>query len=140
MSECSGNDDPYIVCVGTYSEFTSAVGVYKKKVITSHIGQLVFSALATLMAIYYTYDLDYHSSVKQVLQFLQEKVIQHPLSTKLRPSTTYTNLYRAVNCIEQQNLLEKEQSQEQSPVQQSQDLAADDIIEADDDTQAFFDF
>ena len=111
LDENSDNEDPYVICVGTISSFTSAVGVCKKKVITAPIGQMVFSVLVTLMAIYYTYDLDYHSPVKQVLHFVQEKVIQHPLSTKTRPTTAYTNLYRAVNCIEQRNDLEKETQQ-----------------------------
>lgn len=101
-----------MICVGTISSYSSAVGVCKKKVITSPIGQMTFSALITLMAIYYTYDLEYNSSVKQVLHFLQEKVIQHPLS-KTKATTAYTNLYRAVSCIEQRNELAKETQQDQ---------------------------
>ena len=136
MKENAANDDPYIVCVGSIDAFTSAVGVCKNKVITNNIGQLVFSALATLLAIYYTYDLDYHSAVKQVFQFLQEKVIQHPISTKSRPSTAYTNLYRAVNCIEQHKLLEKEQGD----LSQDQTASADEDLIETEDTQAVFDF
>ena len=103
------NDSPYIVCVGTVTDFKTAVGVYKKNIITAGTGQLVFSALITLMAVYFAYNLEFGSFTKQVLQLLQEQLLKHPLASKTRLSTAYMNMFRAITCIAQQN---RNQSQE----------------------------
>lgn len=95
------NTHPFILCVGSPTNITFAVAVCNQKVITTHIGQLVFSALVVLLAVHYTYNLAYNPQTQQVLVFLQEKLVGDRLPTSRKMSTTYANLFRAVDCLEQ---------------------------------------
>lgn len=122
LKENGDNSHPYIICIGTISAFTSAVAVCNNKVITGEIGQFVFSAMITLLAIHYTFELTYNPSTQQVLEFLQEKLIGDRLPAKKKTSTAYSNIFRAVNCIELS--LDEEQYDPAN----------------DDDTQEMFDF
>jgi hypothetical protein len=106
LKENSDNVHPYIVFVGTISSFSSAVAVCNKKVITTEIGNWVISAILTLLAIHYTYELIYPPAVQQVLEFLQEKLLADPIPGK-KTSTAYSNLFRVVNCL-MQRLVEEE--------------------------------
>ena len=91
LKENSDNTHHYIICTGEIATFTSAVAVCNKKVITENIGQLVFSAFVTLLAIYFAYELDFNSNLKQMLEFLQEKLLGQNLSLK-KTSTAYLKL------------------------------------------------
>ena len=61
----------------------------------------MFSALVVLLAVHYTYNLAYNPQTQQVLEFLQEKLVGDRLPTSRKMSTTYANLFRAVDCLEQ---------------------------------------
>ena len=106
LKENADNVHPYIIFVGTIASFSSAVAVCNKKVITFEIGNWVISAVLTLLAIHYTYELTYPPAVQQVLEFLQEKLLADPLPGK-KTSTAYSNLFRVVNCLQQR--LEEEE-------------------------------
>ena len=107
------------------------MAVCNNKVITSEIGQLVFSSIITLLAIHYTFELKYNPATQQVLEFFQEKLICDRLSAKKKISTAYSNILRAVNCIEQ-NLGEGQNNDDIS----NED--ADNIMT--DETQEYIDF
>lgn len=102
-----------------------------KKVVTEEIGQLLISAIIVLLSIHFAYDLAYNPACKQVLEFLQEKLLGARLDSSRKTTTSYSNLYRAVNCIEQKL----------KDARPAQDDSARDSLDADDDeTQAFNDF
>jgi hypothetical protein len=107
LKKNSDNTHPYIILLGSHTEFTSAVGVCGKKVITSEIGQFILSAILTLLAISYAYDLSYNPSVQQVLEFIQEMVIGDSLPSTRKVSTAFSNLCRAINCIQQKMACEE---------------------------------
>ena len=94
------NLHPYVACVGSPSVFSSAVVVCNKKVITEEIGTLVTSTLLVLLAVHYAYELSFNPECKSVMEFLQEKLLGDRLSSR-KMSTSYSNLFRAVHCIEQ---------------------------------------
>ena len=80
--------------------FTSSVVVCNKKVISVEIGHFIFSSLLTLLAVHFTYTLSYNPVSQQVLEFLQEKVLGDRLPPSRKTSMAYSNLYRAVSCLE----------------------------------------
>ena len=123
MHKNTDNTNPFIVIIGTSSSFSSAVGICNKKVITRDIGQFVFSCILTLMAIFYSYELLYHPSTHEVLEFLQEKILG---DCPKKVSCNLSNLVRAVTCIEQKMDEEFENM--------------DNEIESDDETQLASDF
>ena len=127
LKKNAGNTHPHVICVGDHSTIFSSVAVCDKCVITSEIGHFVFSAILTLIAISYTYSFSYNPITQQVLEFLQEVVGDCLLSTKWL-SVAFTNLSRAITCIEQRRSEdEHEEGEEQS--EQSEDA-----------TQAYCDF
>ena len=128
LKKNAGNTHPYVICVGDHSTISSSVAVCDKCVITSEISHFVFSAILTLIAISYTYSLSYNPITQQVLEFLQEKVVGDCLLSTKRLSVAFTNLSRAITCIEQtRSEDEQEEGEEQS--EQSEDA-----------TQAYCDF
>ena len=108
LKKNADNTHPYIVCIGDHSEFSSSVAICNKKVITSEIGHYVFSAVLTVLAISYGYDLSYHPMLKQVLEFIQEQVIGDHLPPSRKTSTAFSNLSRAIGCIQQQMEISEE--------------------------------
>ena len=52
------------------------------------------------MAIHYMYELAYNPISQNVLQFFQEKLLGDRLPSSKKISAAYSNLYRAVDCIE----------------------------------------
>lgn len=50
---------------------------------------------------HYTYDLSYNPLTVQVLEFVQEKLTGDRLPDSKKVSAAYSNLYRAIDCIEQ---------------------------------------
>lgn len=102
-----------MVCIGDHgTAITSSVAICNKKVITSEIGHYVFSAILTLLAISYTYNLAYNPMTQQVLEFLQEKVVGDCLPASRKISTAFSNLSRAISCIEQKMAEELAKSNE----------------------------
>lgn len=86
LKENSDNTHPYIICTGDIAAFSSAVAVCNKKVITDNIGQLIFSAFVTLLAIYFAYELDFNPNLKHLNFFkkscfvkicLRKRQVQH---------------------------------------------------------------
>ena len=94
MQKNKDNTHPWILCIGTPSSISSAVLVCHRKVITIEIGETVFSALLTLLAIHYTYELQYNPLVQQPLEFLQEKLLGDHLPTSRKISVQLTVLSR----------------------------------------------
>lgn len=109
LKKNSKNTSPYAVCVGTPLAFSTAVIVCNKKVITEECGTLVLSALLTLLAVHYAYELSFNPACQSVLEFLQEKFLGDSLPNR-KMSTNYCNLFRAVNCIE--NKLKEESTED----------------------------
>ena len=68
---------------------TSSVVVCNNKVITNETGQLVFSALLTLVPVHYAYDIAYNPITQQVLEFFQEKVLSNSLERSLLLTPTF---------------------------------------------------
>ena len=104
--------------------------VCNKKVITEEIGQLVISAIIVLLSIHFTYDLAYYPASRQVLEFLQEKLLGARLDSSRKTTTAYSNLYRAVSCIEQKF---KDGHEDSTNTSHSNSFSVDE-------TQAFCDF
>ena len=48
--------------------------VFRKKTITTEIGQILITAVGALIAVYHVYRWEFNSDVKEVLNFLQEKL------------------------------------------------------------------
>ena len=94
------NTFPYAVCVGTPESVQTLVIVCNKKVLTDEIGNLLISAILVLLAVHYAYELSFNPVCQSVLEFLQEKFLGDSLPGR-KMSTSYCNLFRAVNCIEQ---------------------------------------
>lgn len=104
-----------MAAIGSPSKITSAVIVCNKKVITDEVGTSVISALLVLLAVHYTYELSYNPTCKSTLEFLQEKLVGDGFKGK-RMSTSYCNLFRAINCIEQR-IAEKSDSEDDDATQ-----------------------
>lgn len=75
------------------------VVVCQKKVITGELGKCLFIGLTVLLAVHYVYKWEFNSSVKEVLEFIQDKLLQDPLP-KQKQSIAYANLFRLVSCFE----------------------------------------
>ena len=101
MDKNKDNTHPWILCVGTPCDITSAVLVCQRKVISYDIGKTVFSALLILLATHYTYEFAYNPLVQQALEFLQEKLLGDGLPASRKTSVAYSSLFRAIDCIEQ---------------------------------------
>lgn len=102
------NTFPYAICIGTPDAVSTSVIVCNKKVITDEIGQLVVSGILVLLAVHYAYELSFNPVCQSVMEFLQEKFLGDALPSR-KMSTSYCNLFRAINCIE---LKLKEQERE----------------------------
>ena len=89
-----------MLAIGTVEEITSSVIVCDRKVITTQIGKQVISGLLTLIAFHYTYELQYNQIVQEVMFFIQEKLLGHPLPATQKVSQAYSNLFRSIACIE----------------------------------------
>ena len=101
MKANAQNKYPYVACIGSPTTFTSAVVICNKKVISEEIGQLVVTCIIVLLSVHFAFDLAYNPVCQLVLEFLQEKFLGAILDTSRKITTAYSNLYRAVNCIEQ---------------------------------------
>ena len=55
--------------------------VCDRKVITGHIGNQILTGLLTLIAVHHTYEMQYSQRVQEIMYFIQEKLLGHPLST-----------------------------------------------------------
>lgn len=108
--------------------------VCNKKVITEELGQLVISAIIVLISIHFAYDLAYNPACKPVLEFLQEKLLGVRLDSSRKTIIAYSNLYRAVGCIEEKF---KDTARSGQDTARSGHDAHD---SHDDETQAFYDF
>ncbi len=116
----STNTYPYVIVVGDPTSASSSVAVCDKRVITSEIGHFTFSAVLTLLAIHYAYNLQYNPIILQVMEFLQEKIVGDCLPSNKRLSVAFTNLSRAIGCIEQKLCENYGNSEEES-----EDLSVD---------------
>ena len=101
MQKNKDNTHPWILCVGSPCNVTSAVLVCQHKIISKEIGKTVFSALLVLLAARYTYEFAYNPLVQQILEFLQEKLLGDGLPSSKKISVAYSSLFRAIDCLEQ---------------------------------------
>ena len=98
LAKSKENNDPYVLAVGEGPDnVESMVVVCKKKVITEELGRSPFVGLIVLIAVHYVCKWEFNSGVKEVLEFIQEKLLQDPLP----------NLYRGIPCFEVE--IEKEE-------------------------------
>lgn len=81
--------------------------VCRKKVITEELGRSPLVGLLVLTAVHYVYKWEFNSGIKEVLEFVQEKLLQDPLPRQKQSIAYYTNLYRVVSCFEVE--IEKEE-------------------------------
>ena len=109
------------------SNISSAIIIYNNKVVTDNAGKIIFSSVLLLLAVYYTYNLSYNPHAHQVLEFLQEKLLGDKLPDGRKPTAAYSNLFRAIDCIEQK--LSEESTE-----------PADTQNDSDDNTQAVCEF
>ena len=61
--------------------------------------EMVLSAVLLLLGIHFVYNIEYNPVVREVFEFLQEKLLGIPLPSG-KTSVSYSNLYRSLNCIE----------------------------------------
>ena len=101
-----------------------------KKVITSEIGQLISSAIFTLLAISFSYSFSYNPSIQQILEFMQEMVVGDSLPASRKVSTSYSNFCRAINCIKRKMAVEEPEVH----------VSEEEGMEDSDNTQEFCDF
>ena len=93
------NNDPYILATGSSANsITSMVIVAGKTVISEKIGSQILSGILVLLAVHYVYNWQFNTQSKEVMEFLQEKLLLDPLPKK--PTVAYSNLYRAIGLIE----------------------------------------
>lgn len=129
MQKHKDDTHPWVLCVGTSAEnFSSAVCICNRKVITVDIGKLVVSALLVLLGIHYTYSFSYNPLTQQVLEFLQEKLLGDQLPPDKKITSAYSNLFRAVDCIEEKMLSREQHILDE--VEQEMDHSIDDNTQA----------
>lgn len=106
-------NDPYVLAVGSGpSDLSSMVIVFRKKAITAEIGQTVINSIGVLIAAYHVYRWEFNSEIKEVLNFLQEKLFDFPVPTGFKPSTQYNNLFRAITCCQSKVPQHEEQEED----------------------------
>ena len=76
-----------------------AVVVCDQRVLTVAV-EMVLSAVLLLLGIHFVYNIEYNPVVREVFEFLQEKLLGIPLPSGKKTSVSYSNLYRSLNCIE----------------------------------------
>ena len=71
----------------------------EKKVVTGDIsfGNRLISGIIVLLAVYFTYQLEFPPDIKLGLLFLQEKLLQIKVEGKL--PIQYSNFFRASSCV-----------------------------------------
>ena len=104
-------NDLYILAVGSGPDLSSMVIVFWKKTITAEIGQSVISGIGVLITAYHVYRWEFNSEIKEVLNFLQEKLFDFPVPVGFKSSTHYNNLFRAITCY-QSKVPQNEQQEE----------------------------
>ena len=118
MQKNKDNTHPWVLCVGSPTSISSAVLVCQKKVVSKDIGKTVFSSILVLMAANYAYEFAYNPMTQQVLEFLQEKLLGDPLQASRKTSASYSNLFRAIDCIEKK--IEEEEVDGQGEVDEDE--------------------
>ena len=93
------NTYAFILAVGTVDNIESAVVVCDQRVLTV-ANEMVLSAVLLLLGIHFVYNIEYNPVVREVFEFLQEKLLGIPLPSGKKTSVSYSNLYRSLNCIE----------------------------------------
>ncbi len=95
------NTSPFMVVEGTFSEPKHWYIICEKRMVTYKINaeDTLVTGLITLIAVYFTYYLEYKKDVFLALTFLQEKLTNTPVS--IAPKTHYNNLFRSVTLFEQ---------------------------------------
>ena len=102
MKKNASNTHPYAICIGSIGAITSSVIVCNRKVITEKIGHMVFSVILALICTHYAFNLSYNPVSQQVMEFLQEKLLGDRLASSRKTTTAYSNVYRAISCLEQE--------------------------------------
>ena len=84
--------------VGTVDNIESAVVVCDQRVLTVAVEMVLLSAV--LLGIHFVYNIEYNPVVREVFEFLQEKLSCIPLASGKKTSVSYCNLYWSLNFIE----------------------------------------
>ena len=86
-------------------------------VVTRHIAAAIFPCVLMLLAVHYSYNLEYNPQVRQVLEFLQEKLLADHLPNSRKTTKCYDQLYRAIDCIESKQEVESNNSDDEDCTQ-----------------------
>ena len=65
-----------------------------------------------LLAVHYSFDLEFNCRVKPALEFLQEKLLRDYLPANRKVTRSYKQLYRALDCIENKMAVEDNQGKD----------------------------
>ena len=82
--------------VGTVDNIESAVVVCDQRVLTVAVE---ISAVLLLLGIHFVYNIEYNPVVREVFEFLQEKLPCIPLASGKKTSVSYCNRYWSPNFI-----------------------------------------
>ena len=74
--------------------------VYERKVVTTAIGKMVFTAVIVLLGIHFMYHIEYNPIVREVMELLQEKLFCISLPQGKKVSVAYSNIYQSLSCVE----------------------------------------
>lgn len=99
-----GVNDPFIVIVGEVSHVEDCALVCNGKiVIKARPGFQVPNMVLLLIAFCHVFNVEYNSEVREVMEFLQEKLLG--LTEGRKHSTAFTNLFRSITCLQEQVIL-----------------------------------
>ena len=94
------NTHAFILVVGTVDNIESAVVVCDQRVLTVAVEMVLLSAVLLLLGIHFVYNIEYNPVVREVFEFLHEKLPCIPLASEKKTSVSYCNLYWSLNFIE----------------------------------------
>ena len=83
MDYTRSHTTPFLLMIGSITDFESFTFVCEKKAVTTEIEERLSSGIITLLAVYFTYNLQFDPNVQLVLSFLQEKLLNIPVTGKL---------------------------------------------------------
>ena len=100
LAQSKDNNDAFILAIGDGADnVKSMVIVCRNKVITDELGRCPLVGVLALIAVHYVYQWQFNTTVKEVMEFIQEKLLQDPLPQQ-KQSVAYNNLFRVVSCFE----------------------------------------
>ena len=99
-----GVNDPFIALLGEESHVDDCALVCNGKiVIKARPGFQILYMILLLIAFCHAFNVEYNSEIKEVMEFLQEKLLG--LVEGKKRSTAFTNLFRSITCLQEQVIL-----------------------------------